>query len=102
MPIIANSSASARGVQFKTIIKARVPRIDCKQDGVTDMQIPWAEPKSGFRLCAPLALGASRSCFFAFGTTATMALSADGQMQPVSPHISQVFALARKLVAEGD
>lgn len=35
-------------MQFKTIIKARVPRVDCKQDGVTAMQIPWAEPKSGF------------------------------------------------------
>lgn len=35
-------------MQFKTVIQARVPRIDCKQDGVTAMQVPWAEPKSGF------------------------------------------------------
>ena len=35
-------------MQFKTTITARVPRVDCKQDGVTAMQIPWAEPKSGF------------------------------------------------------
>jgi transposase len=35
-------------MQFKTIITAQVPRIDCKQDGVTAMQVPWADAKSGF------------------------------------------------------
>lgn len=35
-------------MQFKTILTAQVPRVDCKQDGVTAMRVPWADPKSGF------------------------------------------------------
>ena len=35
-------------MQFKTIIKARVPRVKCEVDGVLTVQVPWADPLSGF------------------------------------------------------
>jgi transposase len=35
-------------MQFKTIIKARPPRVDCEVDGVNTMTLPWADSRSGF------------------------------------------------------
>jgi len=34
--------------QFKTILEADVPRIRCSEHGVLQIDIPWAEPNSGF------------------------------------------------------
>lgn len=34
--------------QFKTILEADVPRIQCPVHGVLQISIPWAEPNSGF------------------------------------------------------
>jgi len=34
--------------QYKTILEANVPRVDCKQHGVVTVAVPWAEPGSGF------------------------------------------------------
>ena len=34
--------------QFKTIIRARVPRVQCKEHGTTTVQVPWAEKYSRF------------------------------------------------------
>ncbi|MGB1271891.1 MAG: ISL3 family transposase [Endozoicomonas sp.] len=34
--------------QFRTILEARVPRIQCLEHGVKTIQVPWAEPGSGF------------------------------------------------------
>lgn len=35
-------------MQFRTILQADVPRIQCSEHGVVQMQVPWAEPGSGF------------------------------------------------------
>lgn len=35
-------------MQFKTILEAEVPRIECPVDGVSQVQVPWAEPGTGF------------------------------------------------------
>lgn len=34
--------------QFKTILEADVPRVECGEHGVVQIAIPWAEPNSGF------------------------------------------------------
>ena len=34
--------------QFKTILEARVPRVNCPEHGVKTIAVPWAEPGSGF------------------------------------------------------
>jgi len=35
-------------MQFKTILEAEVPRIQCTEHGVLQVRVPWAEPGSGF------------------------------------------------------
>lgn len=37
-------------MQFETLIRARVPRSRCPQDGVKTISVPWAEPGSRFTL----------------------------------------------------
>lgn len=34
--------------QYKTILVADVPRVKCEEHGVVTVQVPWAEPGSGF------------------------------------------------------
>ncbi len=34
--------------QYKTLVHARVPRLDCPQHGVKQLKVPWAEPGSHF------------------------------------------------------
>lgn len=34
--------------QYKTILEAEIPRVQCKTHGVLLTQVPWAEPGSGF------------------------------------------------------
>jgi len=34
--------------QFKTIVEADVPRVECPKHGVRQIEVPWAEPGSGF------------------------------------------------------
>lgn len=34
--------------QYKTILVADVPRVECKEHGVVTVAVPWAEPGSGF------------------------------------------------------
>ncbi len=36
--------------QFKTLIKARIPRVDCEQCGIKQVGVPWAEGKGSFTL----------------------------------------------------
>lgn len=36
--------------QYKTYIHCRVPRIKCDQDGVKQIDLPWAKPGSGFTM----------------------------------------------------
>jgi transposase len=36
--------------QFKTLLYARIPRVDCPEHGVLQVSIPWAEAKSRFTL----------------------------------------------------
>jgi len=35
-------------MQFQTVIRARVPRIECEVDGVKTVTVPWAEPHGRF------------------------------------------------------
>lgn len=37
-------------MQFETIIRARVPRSDCKEHGVKTMKVPWAPPQGRFTM----------------------------------------------------
>lgn len=34
--------------QYRTILVAQVPRVECSEHGVKTIQVPWAEPGSGF------------------------------------------------------
>ena len=34
--------------QYKTMLIASVPRVECKEHGVVTVSVPWAEPGSGF------------------------------------------------------
>ena len=34
--------------QYKTILEADVPRVECPEHGVVTTSVPWAEPNSGF------------------------------------------------------
>lgn len=34
--------------QYKTILSAAVPRVDCAEHGVKQVEVPWAEPGSAF------------------------------------------------------
>ena len=34
--------------QFKTILEAEVPRVECPEHGVAQIEVPWAEPNCGF------------------------------------------------------
>lgn len=36
--------------QFKTVLKARVPVVECQENGSQTVQVPWAEGKSRFTL----------------------------------------------------
>jgi transposase len=36
--------------QFKTLLHARIPRVDCPDHGVGQVTVPWAEPRSRFTL----------------------------------------------------
>lgn len=35
-------------MQFKTLLDAEVPRVECPEHGVSQVKVPWAEPGSGF------------------------------------------------------
>ena len=35
-------------MQFKTLLEADVPRVECPEHGVLQVKVPWAEPGSGF------------------------------------------------------
>lgn len=35
-------------MQYKTLLEAEVPRVQCEEHGVVMVQVPWAEPGSGF------------------------------------------------------
>jgi len=35
-------------MQFETVIRARVPRVECPTDGVKTLEVPWAEPQGRF------------------------------------------------------
>src|SRR5215210_3076226 len=34
--------------QFQTVLHARVPRVRCKEHGVRQARVPWAEPQGRF------------------------------------------------------
>ncbi len=36
--------------QFGTYVHARIPRVECPEHGVTQVQVPWAAPRSRFTL----------------------------------------------------
>ncbi len=36
--------------QLQTLLRARIPRVDCPEHGVKQVKVPWAEPKSRFTL----------------------------------------------------
>ncbi|MBM3965659.1 MAG: transposase family protein [Planctomycetes bacterium] len=36
--------------QFKTILTARVPRVECPTHGVKSVMVPWASPNSRFTM----------------------------------------------------
>ena len=37
-------------MQFKTLLHAAVPRVECPEHGVKQVKVPWAEPRSRFTL----------------------------------------------------
>ena len=37
-------------MQFKTVLRTRVPRSDCPEHGVRTMKVPWAAPQGRFTM----------------------------------------------------
>ena len=49
--------------QYRTVLVAMVPRVNCKEHGVLQMEVPWAEPGSRFTaLFEALAIDWLREC----------------------------------------
>ena len=49
--------------QFQTYLHARIPRVECDEHGVVQVQVPWAEPRSRFTLMFErLAIDVLRQC----------------------------------------
>jgi transposase len=49
--------------QFKTIIHARIPRVDCKEHGIHQVIVPWAEDRARFTaLFERLAIDVLQEC----------------------------------------
>ncbi|MCS6306089.1 MAG: transposase family protein, partial [Nitrospira sp.] len=49
--------------QFQTHLHARIPRVACREHGVVQVMVPWAEPRSQFTLLFErLALDVLRQC----------------------------------------
>ncbi|MCZ6799521.1 MAG: ISL3 family transposase [Nitrospirae bacterium] len=49
--------------QYQTHLHARIPRVACRQHGVVQVSVPWAEPRARFtRLFERLALDVLRQC----------------------------------------
>ena len=36
--------------QFRTLLRARVPRVNCPEHGVVQTEVPWAEPRGRFTM----------------------------------------------------
>jgi len=48
---------------FQTYLHARIPRVECPKDGVLQVKVPWAEPKSRFTmLFERLAIDVLKQC----------------------------------------
>ena len=48
---------------FQTYLHVRIPRVECPKDGVLQVRVPWAEPKSRFTmLFERLAIDVLRQC----------------------------------------
>jgi len=44
--------------QYRTLIHARLPRVECESDGIRQVEAPWARPGSGFTVLFDPGLGA--------------------------------------------
>ena len=65
-------------MQFETIIRARVPRVECPTDGVKTLGVPWAEPQGRFsRLFERFAIDVLLCARSLKGAAALMGLSWD-------------------------
>ena len=42
--------------RFKTFLHARIPRVDCPEHGVLQVNVPWAESKARFTILMELSL----------------------------------------------
>jgi transposase len=63
--------------QFETYIHARIPRVACREHGVRQIHVPWAEPDSRFtKQFERLAVGILAECKVS-GTAAVLGLTWD-------------------------
>lgn len=77
--------------QFKTLLRARVPRVQCPEHGVHQVRVPWAEPGSRFTLLFErLAIDVLQNCQTVKGAGAILRLSWD-----------QTFGIMQRAVARG-
>jgi transposase len=71
-------------MQFETIIRARVPRVECPTDGVKTLEVPWAEPHGRFsQLFERLAIDVLLCARSIKGAAALMDLSCGGRSSGV-------------------
>lgn len=63
--------------QFQTHLHARIPRVACREHGVVQVTVPWAEPRSRFTLLFErLAIDVLRQCDVS-GATRILGISWD-------------------------
>lgn len=63
--------------QFKTYLHARIPRVNCQEHGVSQVEVPWAKPHSRFTLLFErLAIDILKQCSIK-GATSILRISWD-------------------------
>jgi len=76
--------------QFATMLRARVPRIECPEHGVRQAKVPWAEPRSRFTLM-----------FECFAITVLLETDVAGAAKILSISWDEAHHLMQRAVARG-
>lgn len=64
--------------QFRTFLRARIPRVECPEHGVLQVRVPWAEERSRFTLLMErLAIDVLQQCFTIEGARRILRMSWD-------------------------
>lgn len=77
-------------MQYRTLLHARPPRVECEEHGVRQVKLPWAEPKSRFTLM-----------FEAFAISVLRELGVAGGQRILGLSRDEAWAIEKRAVARG-